>query len=175
MRRSPLPCIGFCCLLLAVLLHFNDARLVPVEHAANAPLAIDAVSANALPIANHGIIKRQVTTPLRATANTTVCYPLVGCFDNNEPFNNAALEVPQSPEFINTAFLFYSQESPTNPEFLAYDDDDSIQKVPVNPSRWLRIIVHGFTNNRESVWMKKMKDELLKLTNVSRARCALID
>jgi hypothetical protein len=110
--------------------------------------------------------KRQ-TNPSRA--NTTVCYPLVGCFDNNDPFNNAALEVPQTPEFIDTAFLLFTQEAPTNPEFLYYDQaDETLINSNINPSRWLRILIHGFTNNRDSVWMKKLKDGLLKLQNVRK-------
>ncbi|UJR21052.1 hypothetical protein I4U23_024152 [Adineta vaga] len=160
---------SFCCLLISFLtLNCNDARLIPSQNLANKPLTIDSISVDNLPIrsANDAVLKRQVTSPLRAAANTTVCYPLVGCFDNNEPFNNAGLEVPQSPEFVDTAFLFFTQETPTNPEFLFYDNDDSIRNADINPSRWLRIIIHGFTNNRESVWMKKLKNELLKLTNI---------
>jgi hypothetical protein len=125
-------------------------------------LAIDVISTNNIPIN----LKRQ-TTPTRV--NTTICYPVVGCFDNNDPFNNAGLEVPQSPEFVSTAFLLFTQESPTNPEDLSYDhDDESLRNSNINSSRWLRILIHGFTNNRESVWMKKLKDGLLQLKNVRK-------
>ena len=90
-------------------------------------------------------------------------------FDNNDPFNNAGLEVPQTPEFIDTAFLLFTQEAPTNPEFLFYDqDDETIINSNINPSRWLRIMIHGFTNNRDSVWMRKLKDGLLQLKNVKK-------
>ena len=122
---------------------------------------------NNLPIRSTDatVAKRQTTSPPKA--NTTICYSLVGCFDNNDPFNNAGLEVPQSPELVDTAFLLFTQDSPTNPEFLSYEDDSSILKADINPSRWLRIIIHGFTNNRDSVWMGKLKTELLKLKNVN--------
>jgi hypothetical protein len=112
----------------------------------------------------YRVTKRQ-TTPARA--NTTICYPIVGCFDNNDPFTNAAFEVPQSPEFISTGFLLFTQESPNLPEFLSYDDADAtLISSSINPSRWLRIIIHGFTNNRDSVWIKPLRNELMKLTDV---------
>jgi hypothetical protein len=116
------------------------------------------------------MIKRQTSPAQRP--NTTLCYPVVGCFDNNDPFNNAGLEIPQSPEFIDTAFLLFTQEAPTNPEFLSYDaSDDSFIQSSINPSRWLRIIIHGFTNNRDSIWIKPLRTELLKLKDVRSFVC----
>ena len=110
-------------------------------------------------------MNRGIVAPIRV--NTSVCYPVVGCFDNNDPFNNAALEVPQSPEFVDTQFLFYTQEASTQPEFLFYNgNDQSITQSSLNSSRWLRIIVHGFMNNRDSIWILPLKEELLKLKNV---------
>lgn len=100
------------------------------------------------------------------------CYPVVGCYDNKGPYSNAALEIPQPPEHIDTHFLLFTQENPTMPEFLYYDrDDESIQNSNLNPSRWLRIIVHGFSNNRDSVWIKPLQDELLKLKDVRIYLC----
>ena len=141
-----------------------NARLVPLQPALES-ISIDNILNLPLVVPNHRLGKRQTTTPPRA--NTTVCYPLVGCFDNNEPFNNAGFEVPQSPDFISTAFLLFTQEAPNVPEFLAYDGtDDSLAQSSINPSRWLRIIIHGFTNNRDSVWIKPLKEALMSLTDV---------
>lgn len=103
--------------------------------------------------------------------NMTVCYPVVGCFDNNPPYDNAALEVPQSPEIIDTHYVLFTQEAPNNPEVLSYSvDDQVIKESSFNASRWLRIIVHGFINNRDSSWIKPLKDELLKLDKVSERK-----
>ncbi|CAF4626709.1 unnamed protein product, partial [Rotaria sp. Silwood2] len=168
----------FYCLSITLFIFSIDARLIPLQHAINEPLTIDVLSTNNglnIPVisSKNGVLQRQATPPV---ANTTVCYPLVGCFDNNEPFNHAALEVPQSPEFINTAFLLFTQEQPTNPEFLFYDtDDESIIRSNLNPSRWLRVIIHGFQNNRDSVWIPKLKDELLKLKNDEISDVLVID
>lgn len=171
-KQSYLFHLGLSCLFIFCIIGFIDARLVPLEETVNEPLVIDNVAKdNILEIetttSSYSISKRQASSPARA--NTTVCYDLVGCFDNNEPFNNAAFEVPQSPDFVNTAFLLFTQESPTNPEFISYtSDDETIKKSSVNPSRWLRIIIHGFQNNRDSVWIPKLQAELLKLKNVRK-------
>ncbi|CAF0989739.1 unnamed protein product [Rotaria sp. Silwood1] len=172
-------CSGFYCLLIALFIFSVDSRLVPLQHEINEPLTIDVLSTNNnlhIPVisSNNAVIRQKAASP--PVANTTVCYPIVGCFDNNEPFNHAALEVPQSPEFINSAFLLYTQEAPTNPEFHYYDsDDESIIKSSINPSRWLRVIIHGFQNNRDSSWIPKLRAELLKLKNYELSDVLVID
>ncbi|CAF0991636.1 unnamed protein product [Rotaria magnacalcarata] len=159
---------NFQCVFIPLLILSIDGRLVPSQHEVNEPLTIDTLSAgNSLQVLN-----RQTRAPV---ANTTVCYPVVGCFDNNEPFNNAGLEVPQSPEFIDTAFLLFTQESQTDPEFIVYDSDKSILNSSVSTSRWLRIIIHGFQNNRESVWIPKLRAELLKLKNDEQSDVIVVD
>lgn len=164
--------LGFYWLLIAGLIASIDTRLAPAQNAADTPLTIDDIATNNILYnpafsSNYQVVKRQSTPP---RANTTVCYTHVGCFDNNDPFNNAASELPQSPETIDTAFLLFTQEAPTNPEFLSYEfDDEKIMKSSINPSRWLRIIIHGFTNNRDSVWIPKLTAELLKLKNVRKS------
>ncbi len=140
-----------------------DARLVELQHVATEPLTIDTISVNnvlAVPTMNRA-------GKTLVHVNTSVCYPVVGCFDNNDPFNNAALQVPQPPELIDTQFLLFTQEASIKPEFLFYNgNDQSITESSLNSTRWLRIIVHGFTNNRDSIWIQPLKDELLKLKDV---------
>ena len=166
-------CLGAYYLLSIIFIHFIDARLTPLQQTANKLLNVDSISTDN--IFNHPILSSnnrnsQRETPTQPRPNTTVCYPIVGCFDNNEPFNNAAFEVPQSPDYVNTAFLLFTQEAPTNPEFLSYDDDDdeSIRKANINPSRWLRLIIHGFQNNRDSEWILPLRSALLKLKDVRK-------
>ena len=152
-----------------------NARLVSLRPASEESLAIKTISTDnilniPIVVSSNRIGKRQATTPPRA--NTTVCYPIVGCFDNNEPFNNAGFEVPQSPDLISTAFILFTQEAPNIPELITYDGtDDSLIQSSINPSRWLRIIIHGFTNNRDSVWIKPFKNALLTLTDVRETHC----
>jgi hypothetical protein len=151
-----------------------DARLIPIQQVTDSSLTIDRISSDNLlriPIVSstNEFDKRQIQqTNKPARANTTICYPIVGCFDNNEPFNNAVFEVPQSPDFIGTSFLLFTQESPSVPEFLAYNStDDELIQSSIDPSRWLRVIIHGFINDRHTEWINTLKDELMKLNDVS--------
>ena len=117
------------------------------------------------------LIQNGIIPPTRASANDWICYPVLGCFDNNAPFDNAALELPQDPSVINTSFLLFTRETPTNPELLQYSDNDpSITGSRYNSSRWLRIIVHGFTNSRNSPWIPRLTAELLQLKDVNQTR-----
>ncbi|CAF3013108.1 unnamed protein product [Rotaria sp. Silwood2] len=165
-------------ILIALCIIFIDARLIPSESVVDEPLTIDVISTNNIPIVPEvSMMGRVNILPVTSKqANTSVCYPVLGCFDNNEPYNNAGLEVPQTPEHINTQFLLFTQEASTTPETLFYDgNDQSIIESSINPSRWLRIIVHGFTNNRNSIWIKPLQDELLKLKDNELSDVLIVD
>ena len=166
--------LGIFYLILCYLLILARGGLIPSNSFMDESLSTDTTKQT-----DHAIIMSTVHVPAselsstKSAATTTqstggVCYPLVGCFNNHSPFNNADLQTPQSPRKVNTQFLLFTQESQVNPEFIAYDDDDqSIEGYRIDSSRWLRIIVHGFTNNRNSSWIEPMKNELIKLKNVS--------
>ena len=168
---------GLTCFILGVLAALASARLVPFQNVPEEPLLIQAILVNDGPIVPIEAAMDDADRSLAVGAarmERNVCYPAVGCFDNHDPFNNAAQEVPQPPEHVNTQFLHFTQETPTNPEILSYDaNDQAIQQLNVNASRWLRIIVHGFGNNRDSPWMTPLKDELLKLRDVLTAEFIL--
>jgi hypothetical protein len=157
-------------LIIGVIIVIVDAGLIPSQHIADRSMTIDTLSTQMLPMlpAVPTVNAGQSRSLTKSHDNTSVCYPIVGCFDNNAPYDNAALELPQSPETIDTQFLLFTQEKPSTPEFLSYiNDDQSIENSKVNPSRWLRIIIHGFINNRDSDWIQPLRDELLKLGDVS--------
>ena len=168
--------LGTVWLIISLSLVSINARLVPFQHIADGPITIEAISPDDLPIVSEILTRIQTdrASPIATKSepkNITVCYPVVGCFDNNPPYDNAALEVPQSPEVIDTHYVLFTQESPNNPEVLSYNiDDQVIKESSFNASRWLRIIVHGFINNRDSSWIKPLKDELLKLDKVSERK-----
>ena len=68
----------------------------------------------------------------------SVCYPNVGCFDNQPPFDNANGLVPQEPAFIDTHFLLFTKTNPLQPELLHYENaDQAISKSQFNSSRWV--------------------------------------
>lgn len=122
-------------------------------------------------IDDTGLVQNATRPSPRASANDWIGYPVIGCFDNNEPFDNAALELPQDPAVIDTNFLLFTRETATTSELLHYSDNDkSITGSRYNSSRWLRIIVHGFTNNRDSPWIPRLTTELLQLKDVNQTR-----
>ncbi|CAF4798813.1 unnamed protein product [Rotaria sp. Silwood1] len=166
----------FLCILLI------DARIVP-QHNLDNQLRIDDVVNNAI-------------VPIKGATNkgwddwedwgdssvgtlepgTTVCYPVVGCFDNNPPFDNAGLAVPQDPTVVNTHFLLFTNSAPTKSEFLQYNkNDSSITNSRFSNTKWLRIIVHGFTNNRNSLWIPRLTEELLKLKDGEASDVLVVD
>lgn len=53
-------------------------------------------------------------------AYKAVCYDYVGCFNNLPPFDNAHLNLPQSPNQIDTQFLLFTRRNPQNPDYLNY-------------------------------------------------------
>ena len=58
--------------------------------------------------------------------NRTVCYKYVGCFNNLPPFDNAAYDLPRSPEEIGTEFLLFTRRNPSNPDRLDYVSQSSV-------------------------------------------------
>ncbi|CAF3377208.1 unnamed protein product [Rotaria socialis] len=170
--------LGIRYLLLGLFTISISARIIPLENVANEPLTIDIISTNNMPIVPAmPTMDQAIQVPISPKLfHKSVCYPIVGCYDNKEPYNNAALEIPQSPEHIDTHFLLFTQETPTTPEFLSYDgNDQSIKESSINSSRWLRIIVHGFANNRNSIWIKPLQDELFKLKDKEFSDVLVVD
>ncbi|CAF3266545.1 unnamed protein product [Rotaria sp. Silwood2] len=166
----------FLCILLI------DARIV-LLHNLDDQLRIDDAVNDAIAQINGAMIKGwddwdnwSDSSVETLEPGTSVCYPVVGCFDNNPPFDNAGLSVPQNPSLINTQFLLFTHSAPTNPEFLQYNQNDSsIIKSRFSNSKWLRIIVHGFTNNRNSLWIPRLTEELLKLKDNEASDVLVVD
>lgn len=151
----------------------TDGRLVPFSSLDGGQLVIEAptYSVVSIPTARkQGWLDWEETGKEPPVEGTSVCYPVVGCFDNYPPFDNAALEVPQDPSIVDTHFLLFTRTTPTQPDLLQYNkNDQSILNSKFNSSQWLRIIVHGFTNNRQSAWISRLTEELLKLKEVKYA------
>lgn len=99
--------------------------------------------------------------------NTTICYDELGCFENSAPFNNTGNYLPIHPDLIGTEFLLFSRANPTEYQTLTYKDLTSIQDSKYNRNLPLKFIIHGFSNNRETLWIKKLKDAILKKDNVN--------
>lgn len=98
-------------------------------------------------------------------ASKTKCYPFVGCFDNRPPFDNAGLDLPNSPARVGTVMLLFTPEGGSKPEVLDYTNVNTVLHSHYDPARTTKFIIHGFTNTINTTWIYEMKDELLK--NVS--------
>ena len=101
------------------------------------------------------------TTP-KPIQYKTICYAYVGCFDNYPPFDNAALDLPRSPDEIGTEFLLYTRRSWNTSQHLNYSSLASVTNSLYKPSLKTKIIIHGFTNSIKSTWLYEMKDAFLK-------------
>ncbi|XP_034312547.2 pancreatic lipase-related protein 2 [Magallana gigas] len=93
--------------------------------------------------------------------NKTVCYKYVGCFNNLPPFDNAAYDLPRSPEEIGTEFLLFTRRNPSNPDRLDYVSQSSVVSSHFKSSAQTKIIIHGFANTVKTTWLYKMKRALL--------------
>ena len=99
-----------------------------------------------------------------AKSNTTVCYDYIGCFNNNFPFNNTELYLPEDPETIKTKFSLFTDEDPLFEQDLNYKEIRTIKNSKFNKNLPLKVIVHGYGEDQELEWLLKMKDTLLKVT-----------
>ncbi|XP_052686467.1 pancreatic lipase-related protein 2-like [Crassostrea angulata] len=93
--------------------------------------------------------------------NRTVCYKYVGCFNNLPPFDNAAYDLPRSPEEIGTEFLLFTRRNPSNPDRLDYVSQSSVLSSQFQSSVQTKIIIHGFANTVKTTWLYNMKDAFL--------------
>ncbi|XP_052686468.1 pancreatic lipase-related protein 2-like [Crassostrea angulata] len=93
--------------------------------------------------------------------NKTVCYKYVGCFNNLPPFDNAAYDLPRSPEEIGTEFLLFTRRNPSNPDRLDYVSQSSVVSSQFQRSVQTKIIIHGFANTVKTTWLYKMKRSFL--------------
>lgn len=92
-----------------------------------------------------------------------VCYGTLGCFSRAAPFTNTGGLLPKSPEAIGTKFLLFTRNSSTDPEELVLTD--RIRKCMWKSfcrQNEIKLIIHGYMDSVERLWVKKMVRELLK-------------
>ena len=94
--------------------------------------------------------------------NTTICFDeVVGCFSNKAPFNNTGNYLPVAPDVLKTEFLYFSRKNVEEEQSLSYSDLDTIRNSNFDKDLPLKIIIHGFANNRSTPWVLQMKRALL--------------
>nr|KAI8755607.1 pancreatic lipase-related protein 2-like [Biomphalaria glabrata] len=96
-----------------------------------------------------------------------VCYPPLGCFSTDPPFDvnihRPVTSTPESPETIKTVFKLYTQKNRQKPTDLKATQAENVTKIWSNfIVRPVKVIIHGYYEDVSlDTWMKKMKDELL--------------
>ncbi|CAF0766349.1 unnamed protein product [Brachionus calyciflorus] len=94
-------------------------------------------------------------------ADTNLCFPEVGCFSNSYPFNNTGNYLPIHPDELGTEFFLFTRQNQNEAQSLSYTNLD-ISQTNFNKLLPLKIIIHGFSNDRSTQWLYTIKNEILK-------------
>ena len=72
--------------------------------------------------------------------------------------------VPRQPstDVNEVEFLLWTPENPSSEQILVLDDAPSVESSSFNANRPTKILVHGYTDNGRSHWIKDMRDEFFK-------------
>ncbi len=70
--------------------------------------------------------------------------------------------MPVTPELIGTEFLLYTRNNLKNEDYLDYKAENSLRASHFDNSVSLKILIHGFTHNKNTPWIVALKDEILK-------------
>ncbi|XP_011306821.1 pancreatic triacylglycerol lipase isoform X2 [Fopius arisanus] len=108
----------------------------------------------------------EVNIPWLPFENETRCYEDLGCLNITRSWYHLIhrpLNVfPLPREVINTRFILYTNENPTEGQVLIVAKDKSIKRSNFDPKRKTKFIIHGFIDTPLSNWVKEMRNELLK-------------
>jgi len=95
-----------------------------------------------------------------------VCYGELGCFTNDPPFYDPPYRplsyLPEDPSHIDTGFTMYSRLNPTDGQVLSAYDEKTVTTSSYNPALPTKIIIHGYLEYGNTLWMHQTKDEFLK-------------
>ncbi|XP_061182222.1 pancreatic lipase-related protein 2-like isoform X1 [Saccostrea echinata] len=91
----------------------------------------------------------------------TICYPRLGCFSIQPPFNNTNV-LPMDPSYIDTRFYLLTDHSDHTPITISESDLNSSGGTPFQPNLDSVFIIHGFLQNGRVEWMLHMALELLR-------------
>jgi pimeloyl-ACP methyl ester carboxylesterase len=88
----------------------------------------------------------------------TVCYDEMGCF---LPRPGSRL-LPESPAKVNTQFFLYTRTSVVQGKLITAFNWGSF-----DPTKPIKLIIHGFNDEATSKWISDMAQELLKLEDMN--------
>ncbi|XP_078656697.1 pancreatic lipase-related protein 2-like [Branchiostoma floridae x Branchiostoma belcheri] len=126
------------------------------------------------PTHDHGNHHTTTTQAMTTTPKPpqVVCYGDLGCFSDEYPFDNTGRVVPQSPEYINTVFYVFTKSNPTIEarQAISYDDILSVQNSPFDPTKPVKVLIHGFYSypiTGDPFWAGDAMREILKRDDIN--------
>lgn len=98
-------------------------------------------------------------------AESSVCYPDVGCFQDSGPFSYLDM-LPSAPEEVSTRFFLFSGRARANSPIMDVPFTNmstiwSTASKAFNVSAPTKIIVHGFGGSCGHVWVYEMRSALM--------------
>ncbi|KAK0175918.1 hypothetical protein PV328_000107 [Microctonus aethiopoides] len=110
--------------------------------------------------------KIEVNIPWLPFENETRCYDELGCLNITRSWYHLIhrpLNVfPLPREVINTRFILYTNDNPTEGQVLIVAKEKSIKRSNFDSKRKTKFIIHGFIDTPLSNWVKEMRNELLQ-------------
>ena len=88
-----------------------------------------------------------------------VCYPKVGCFKDEGPFDYLDT-LPASPEQINTTFTLFNREEKNGYE-LDLENITTIENSKILTDRPIKVVIHGFGSSGKRQWVVQMTEALI--------------
>ena len=106
----------------------------------------------------------------RKRAESSVCYPEVGCFHDSGPFGYLDM-LPSPPEEVSTRFYLYSGRARANSPVMDVPFTNLTAVWPwagkaFNISSPTKVIVHGFGGSCNNVWVYEMRSALMTVVSV---------
>lgn len=69
--------------------------------------------------------------------------------------------LPASPEAIGTKFILYTNRSRMVGDILSYDNSTSLFYSHFDPTKPVKVIIHGFGSSGRKMWVLQMAEALL--------------
>ncbi|XP_014343729.1 pancreatic triacylglycerol lipase-like [Latimeria chalumnae] len=105
-----------------------------------------------------------------------VCYVRLGCFTDDFPWAGTVerpiAKLPWNPEKINTRFLLYSKQNPSNYQEITARNPSTISGSNFSTNRKTRFIIHGFIDQGEEAWLSDMCKLFFQVEDVN---CICVD
>ena len=74
--------------------------------------------------------------------------------------------MPTSPEILRTEFLLFNEKNSKTEESLSYKNVSDIENSSFDVNLPLKILIHGFSNNRSTGWLNLLKDTILEVVSL---------